>query len=709
MTAPDALVRELMQYNFPEYPSVTSLPQPITWNSLSEFFYVMGVVWLLLISLNGWGQLTARLVRIQNLPASMACAVGITAIVFIGGILNEVHAIIASVLFFLIFFGLICYIFFRSARPAAYKLTSFWNSASRRARIILVGAMLLLMLRVAATVRLASFNVSDDSSAYLVFPQKMIAIHHFAIDPFSDRRMISSIGGGYFLQGLVIAATSPAHIAMADRTFGLLLLTGTLFETGMIFDLSALQISLLELLVFCVPEETFNLTYIVLPIAMFLAMIWMIRQAGEHKAREAWRYAIVSGAIGGAVITLKSTYLPIVGVLAWIPYLFLFWRSTRKQAVVLPIVTCIGSICVLAAWMFAMKQASDTYLFPILGAGLDYSRYGVVPVLHNVRSARFVMKIVLQPMLLLFLAGLQILAGIEEKKSRLSLAVLISSAIAIAAFNYKSGGDYIWRYNFPQFFMAIIVFYAATASRLGSRGISHYARYASYAGIVSLVGMIFYYDASGTNPRPFRQVVTEAREYWPSLRAGLSAQPLESKKLQAQYGIAEASIPRDATSLEHVAFPFLFNYSDRNIFVMDWTGAASPRPGWPYGSSPSQLAAWLKESSVQYVVFDYAFATWEDAKNCQNLEKRRLFSPELYTLMWIEVIADSQMFQLMDQYQISHDDGAIAIFNLQKPVGTINIQPGFDFRTHVDVMCSAVMERYVSRVSASHRKLQSIE
>lgn len=702
MIAPDALVRELMQYNFPAYPSVTSLPQPITLHSLKDFFYAIGFGWLLLVSLNGWGQLTTKLLRIQNLPASMACAVGIAITIVLGGVLNLAHALYLAVFFTLGVIGLISYVLFRSRRPHAYRWNDFWNSAPRLARIFLLGALLLLILRVAATVRLASFNVSDDSSAYLVLPQKMISVHHFAVDPFCDRRMISSVGGGYFLQGFVLAATPLAHIAMADRMLGLLLLAGALFEIGVSFGLTALQIALLELLAFCVPQETFNLTYIVLPIPLLLGMIWMIVNADEQESQQVWKYAILSGALGGAVISLKSTYLPMVGALALIPYLLLFLPGSCKKTVTLPLVAGIGSIFVLAAWMFAMKQTSDTYLFPILGRGLDYSRYAVVPVLHNQRTMRFFMKIVLQPTVLLFLAAIQVFAGIKKRNARLCFAVLVSSALAILAFNYKSGGDYIWRYNFPQFFTAVVVFYAAVISRLNTPLVSRHTQYMSYIAVFSMAGMIFYYDASGTNPRPFRQVITEAREYWPSLRAGLSAQPLESKLLRTQYKAAEAAIPDRATSIEHVAYPFLLNYKSKSIFLVDWTGSASPKPGWPYGSGAIQLAAYLTSNSVRYVVFDYSFATWEDAKSCQNLEKPQLFSPELYTLMWIEVVTDSQLFQLMDRYQALHDDGKIAVFDLAKPTGKLDERNVWNFDTPIDALCGAVMKRYLSPASTSN-------
>ena len=46
----------------------------------------------------------------------------------------------------------------------------------------------------------------------------------------------------------------------------------------------------------------------------------------------------------------------------------------------------------------------------------------------------------------------------------MSLGILMAAAFAITAFNFESGGDFIWRYNFPQFFTAIVVFFIAQAA-----------------------------------------------------------------------------------------------------------------------------------------------------------------------------------------------------------------------------------------------------
>ena len=344
MQLPTSLVQTLMNFDLRPYDTVTGAVQPITGRSIASFFWALVWSWLLLVSFTGWGRLTGKLFRLQRLPASVACSLGIASIVFLGGWLNLFHAIYPSVLFALIATGLLLYIALRSQRPEEYGWLRLWKSAPRSSQIFIVITLLILVLRVAATVRLGEFRIDDDGSGYLVFPQKMLAAHHFAFDPFSDRRVISSLGGSYILQALVIAATSLTHIGMADRALGLVLIFFALLDLGVAFGLSALQIAAMELIAYLVPQETFNLTFTILPIAVFLTMIWSVFSTPDKEEHQRWRSALILGAIGGGILSLKSTFLPYVGAVALIPYVFLFWNKKRSQAWTLPILAGIGSL-----------------------------------------------------------------------------------------------------------------------------------------------------------------------------------------------------------------------------------------------------------------------------------------------------------------------------------------------------------------------------
>lgn len=704
MLAPVSLIRELIDSPFPDYPSVTGLPRHLTIGSSCSFLTSLAWGWLLLVASTGWGRFIDKLIRIEPVPASIACSLGIAGVIFAGGLLNLAHALFPAVLVALVVLGLFLYGATYRTRPPLYKWTSFWRLASPQARFLMVAALVILTFRAAATVRLGMFNSLDDGAAYLVFPHKLLASHAFAFDPFSDRRVISSLGGAYLLQAFVIAGTSLTHIAMADRTLGLILLAGALFDLGIAFRLSPSQIGLLEFLAYLIPQETINLTFVILPTSLLLAMVWMILRTPEEEAPAQARYALLVGAIGGAIISLKSTFLPCVGAFASIPYLVLYWRAKRVHFLRLAVTAGLGSLLVLAAWMAAMKINSGTYLFPLFGYGVDYSSYEIFHAAVKFTSKRAMIKIVLQAIALLALAFVQLIAGTKSRQTRLSLSILVSAAVAITAFNYKSGGDFIWRYNFPQFFSAILVFYAANAGIKHLRPELRRTRAAFSLGVLSLIGMIFYYDGAGKKPQPFRQIKMELPDYRRGLRASLNGVDLSNPGLVNEYRAVENSVPVHAKAIENTAYPFLFTYRDRTLLLADWPGAASPQPGWPFAASINQLTDYLASQSIRYIIYDYSYARWIDVEACKALESPNLNSQELLALWSMTVLSHNQFDLLQETYKPVYDDGRIVVIDLQSRVPN-HAAPASVWTedTNKDQICSAVMARYAAASNRAGR------
>jgi hypothetical protein len=693
-----SLAQTLTNLNLPPYPTVTGLPQPITLRSLASFAGALVWAWLLLVSFTGWGRATGKLFRSPRLPASVACSLGIASIVFLGGWLNLAHVIYPGVLFAITAIGLLFYVVTRNQRPEEYGWLRFWKNASRGTKILLILALLILILRVAATVRLSDFRVDDDGSGYLVFPQKMLEMHHFAADPFSDRRVISSLGGSYLLQTFVIAATSLANIGMADRTLGLILIFFALFELGVAFGLSPFKIAVMELIACVVPQETFNLTFTVLPIALFLAMIWMIFMTPDQSENQRWRSGLLLGAIGGAILSLKSTFLPYIGAVALIPYLFLFWRKRRSNALWLPIVAGLGTVATVAAWMLAMKHSSGTYLFPILGHGFDYSSYGVFPIMPRFSSSHALMKTFVQGGALLVLAAVQYFAGIQDKKTRLSLSILLAAAFAITAFNYESGGDFIWRYNFPQFFTAILVFFLAQAAVLTAPNSARRHRAAYVLSFVCLAGCVFYYDLEGGGFKPFREMRTEIVQLGQNLQASLSGRQLVSPDIASEFLAAEAALPVGAKALDVSNDSFLFTNRDhKTILLDDWPGAAGPPPGWPLAQGPHDVTTYLGHNSVRYIIFSYRYADWISVKACHFFPSVAHFSEADEALQLLSLVALHQFDQLRALHRTVYDDGQIAVIDLQSAAASSpSLQPDWTLATSKDEMCTAVLQRYLT-------------
>jgi hypothetical protein len=691
-----SLAQTLTNLNLPPYPSVTGLPQPITLGSLASFAGALLWAWVLLVSFTGWGRLTGKVFRVGRLPTSVACSLGIASLVFLGGWLNLAHAIYPGVLFTITGVGLLFYVVTRSQRPEGYRWLSFWRNASSGSKVLIAISMLILILRVAATVRLSEFRIDDDGSGYLVFPQKMLEMHHFAADPFSDRRLISSLGGSYLLQTFVLSATSLANIGMADRTLGLILIFFALMELGIAFGLSPSKIAALELVAFFVPQETFNLTFTILPIALFLAMIWIIFITPDQNENQRWRWALILGAVGGAILSLKSTFLPYIGAAALIPYVVLFWRKKLSNALLLPILAGLAAIATVAAWMAAMRHNSGTYLFPILGHGFDYSSYGVFPTMPRFSSSHAFEKTFLQGGVLLALAAAEYFAGIQDKKSRLSLSILLAAAFAITAFNFESGGDFIWRYNFPQFFTAILVFFLAQAAVHAAQDSVGRKRAVYVLAFVCLLGCIFYYDLEGGGFKPFREMRTEIAQLRQSLQASLSGRHLVSPDIASEFRAAEGVLPVGATALDVTNDSFLLtNRDDKTILLDDWPGAAGPPPGWPLNQGPEAVRQYLEDNSVRYVIYGYKYADWTSMKACQFFPRTGHFSELDEELELLSLVALHQFDQLRALHRTVYDDGKIAVIDLQSSaISNHPIQPNWTLATSKNEMCTGVIQRY---------------
>jgi hypothetical protein len=701
------LIQELLDYHFPAYPSVTGVVQPITARSIGVFFFAIGWGFLLLISFTGWGRLFGKIARVQRLPASIACSVGIAVLVFLVGLLNLAHTVYPGVLFALAALGLLFYAALWNERPENYRWSHWdrwerWNRASPSVRngirILLIAALVIMAFRAAAMVRISEFDAIDDGPAYLVFPANMLAHHQFAPGPFSDRHVISSVGGSYALQALVLIATSSdANIGMADRVFGLILLFAALWDLGIAFGLELEQIVVLEFLAFLVPQQTANLTYIVLPIGLLLSLLWLVLETPAEETRIAWRYAFLAGAVGGATVALKSTFLPCVGAFCLLPYLALHWRR-KKLAYGLPLCAGLGALLVMSAWMLALKLSAGTYLFPILGRGLDYSSYGIFHSFRIAKTPRTIFKLFVHAIGLFALGALLLWFRTTSRKTIFSLTVLVAAALGITAFNLAAGGDSIMRYDFPQFFSAILVCFAALAAVANGSATRSRSRLAMGLAIVSLLGCIFYYDLSGINPQLFRQMRWEFSRYDGALQGSLSGRRLVSPAIQSQYRAIDAALPAGTVALENVADPFLMHEGAQRVFFMDWAGAAGPRPGWPFGQNAAAVAQYLIKNSVQYVAYDRRYGRWLDASSCQVLETPQRYSAELYVLFWMSLLSHNQLRHLVRSYRSIYDDGQIVVVDLTRPrANAAPEDPVWSMDTDRNEMCSEVMTRYLAQ------------
>jgi hypothetical protein len=214
--------------------------------SASVLHLVTALLWcaLLFLSIAGYGAILLRLFRLRRPSIALAATSGVGVVIFLGGCLNLLHAITIPILLTLIVLGLLAAILLRitvTEPEPQIEAGNLQPPSSRTVTLLLLLLALLFLARLGASVHAGQYQASDDYNFYLAAPLKMQQLHHYAADPFSERRIMTSIGGSYFLQTMVLAALPLANVQMADRTLGLLLLAFMAYGLANEFRLTRVQ------------------------------------------------------------------------------------------------------------------------------------------------------------------------------------------------------------------------------------------------------------------------------------------------------------------------------------------------------------------------------------------------------------------------------------------------------------------------------------
>ncbi|MGA8937707.1 MAG: hypothetical protein WB439_00955, partial [Acidobacteriaceae bacterium] len=246
--------------------------------SLVHFLEALCWATLIFLAVAGYGAIGLRVWHLRRVSIPMAAVAGLGMVVFLGGCLNLLHAISQPVLLTLLALGVLGFLVMRPAlvTPSAEEIPSIESrTKSSWTRPVLFLAALVFVIRFGASVHTQYYQHDDDYNFYLAAPVKMSELHQYAPDPFSERRIMSSLGGNYFLQSLLLVELPVEDIQMADRALGLLLLVFVAAGLGSVFRLTPLQRALLVLFLLITPQLQFNLTFVVLPYALFCGLVYL--------------------------------------------------------------------------------------------------------------------------------------------------------------------------------------------------------------------------------------------------------------------------------------------------------------------------------------------------------------------------------------------------------------------------------------------------
>lgn len=308
-------------------------------------------------------------------------------------------------------------------------------------KFVLVGSILaivLIFVQYAGWVSNASFHGHDDYHAYFVFPEKMLQIGSMGADPFSERRLVSSLGGQSFLHTFVLSVLSEQNLRIIDpgmtsiAVFRLIL--GLIQEKNLSKRITILILIPWLLIIPAYRNSTSNVTGLALFLSLFCTLNW-----GKLKANKYIANAVIIAAITAALCAAKTNLIPAAVIFVSSSYFFYIARTENKQKVILEFLAVIVFTFVfLLTWMISLYQSSGTLLYPLLGKGYHGSVYDEKYILPYSELLSFkmlfeVFKTVIDVdyialfLLIISYVGLQLWRKPESKERAASVALTISA------------------------------------------------------------------------------------------------------------------------------------------------------------------------------------------------------------------------------------------------------------------------------------------
>jgi hypothetical protein len=469
---------------------------------------------------------------------------------------------------------------------------------------------------------------------------------------------MTSIGGSYFLQTMVLAALPLANVQMADRTLGLLLLAFMAYSLANEFHLTRVQRLIFALLVIFTPQLQFNLTFVLLPSALFFGLVYL---AANRKlfADHPILLALLLGMVTGAVATTKSTYLP-HGVIFVACIALFHWRRRGFTAGARTLLfAALGAFLVMAPWMIAHHSTSGTFFYPTLGPGYEYTAYGLYPAPSGAGVSVIVHKVIPFCIPLLLLLLVEWLLGDRDEQGEAILALSAAAFCAALLVGIATGGDSVRRYNYPCMLPALLLLYVVFSRRSNAApAVPRQWFFLQTCTVIFVVVAALTIWGNGLS-NEFMQIP------W-GLKSALLDTPIVPPSVQAEYAAMQQAIPTDAPTLASVDNPFLLDFSAHPISIADYPGAASLPPGWPSREDGEALARYLLANHLRYLIYDYGYFAASD-REAPHVIADTSRTQWIHSEARIALRSHQQYAELAQTRLHLYDDGNIYILDLATP------------------------------------------
>lgn len=588
--------------------------------------YFLAFLWgiCILFSFIGWGSALNRIFFPKyRIDWGQKAAWGIAFSTFVGGILNVAWIISRATILVYLGVGLLFWLFdiFKTKLSVISLLFNpIWNC--RKDKIVIIGIVaifLLALLQYGGWISTHDFNIHDDYQGYLVFPNKMLQAGSMGPDPFSERRLVSSLGGHSFLHTFILSMLSEKNLNIIDPGLGIIIGIGLLlgcFKNKGVPKRAAVFILILFLLA---PLPKANTTALLIPLVLFISLFRTLDWDGLETERF-WANAFIIALLASAICTTKLNNIPACGILFALSYFFyIVGAKTRGKPILEFFIATILVGLFLLPWMILLYQSSGTLLYPLLGKGYHGSVYGTfLPHWTGLTISRLTRMFfyylgefyVISLILLSFISFRPLRANAGRRASlSLWISALLGALIILITIRISHP-----RFYFPFAFAAIIILITIAMAETAEKGQSRFKNYTFAFMAVFVAGAIIGNNWGSLRWYSHRRGYFSYSELIRNIKIGVKNIPLASDEEVFRYARMQQSIPEGATVLTRFDKPFLLDFGRNTLFIADYPGGASPPPGMPSFKGPEALANYLNSKSIRYVAYSYANEaefTWE--------------------------------------------------------------------------------------------------
>ena len=425
----------------------------------------------ILVSLIGWGGVLNRILFPQyRVDWGQRAAWGIAWSVIFGGLLNVTWTISQATILIYICWGALYGIIdaWGNKTSIAEELNRFINAFKENIFFAIgtVIAFLLAAMTYSCSVSWHEFNFHDDYHAYFVFPNKMLQIGSFGSDPFSERRLVSALGGQSFLHTFSLSLLDERSLYLIDPGCALVVMIGLIIGYCQQKKVSKSSTLLIVLGFLSISRSHINITGILIPVCLFFSL-FRVFEWDNLKATNIQSNAAIVGLLAAAICALKATFIPACIILFTSSYCFYIFGGQIKHKAIYEF--CLASILLavfILPWSISMYQSSGTLLYPIFGRGFHGSVYGGSVKLPNSEiSPNIAIKLKLYAIFTIIyiptvLAIRFWIIGLGKKQivREATLSIYLSAVMGAAIVGFYTAGADTYRYSYQLIVVVFVIF-----------------------------------------------------------------------------------------------------------------------------------------------------------------------------------------------------------------------------------------------------------